>query len=180
MSRPKKTRGDSVLGTLPEDRQLDIANQARAHTLAETIEWLRADGIRIGQTALSEWLSSWQLRQTFLRAESSANQFKQWLAQSFPDLSESEMDRRAALQFQFESMKTGDPETYLAFATARHKAKIDTAKLKLKEQQVALDSRRVALLEKKAAQADQAKQVVESKFTPEEQQIKLRQIFGMS
>jgi hypothetical protein len=178
MSASKKAR--STLGKLTEERQLEIAEHTRAHTLAETVEWLRADGLRVGQTALSEWFASWRLEQTFQRAASSANQFKHWLAQSFPDLSEAEMDRRAGLQFQFEAMKTGDPETYLAFATARHRAQMDQANLKLKEQQVSLDARRVALLEAKAAQADQARTVVESKASPEEKQLKLRQIFGMT
>lgn len=51
---------------------------------------------------------------------------------------------------------------------------------KLKEQELALETRRVALLESKAALADQARDVVTAKLSPEEQQQRLRQIFGLS
>lgn len=59
----------------------------------------------------------------------------------------------------------GDPRTGLA-AVDRD----------LKAQQVGLDSRKVAVLEKKAAAFDQAKEVVQSKLTPEEQRTRLREI----
>ena len=180
MSNQRKTRGDSVLGTLPEERQLEIAAHARAHTLGETIAWLRADGIKLGQTALSEWLSAFVLRSQFRVAEQDSLNFIELLRKRRPDLNETDLHSWADEFFQMQAVKSGDAGTYLAFRTARFKAQMETAKLKLKEQQVSLDARRVALLEKKAAQADEARQVVESKATPEEKQLKLRQIFGMS
>lgn len=51
---------------------------------------------------------------------------------------------------------------------------------KLKEQELALETRRVNMLEQKAAQADKARDVMEAKLSPEEQQQRLRQIFGLS
>jgi ActR/RegA family two-component response regulator len=179
MSAQRKTRGDSVLGTLPEERQLEIAAHARAHTLGQTVAWLRADGIKLGQTSLSEWLSAFVLRSQFRVAEQDSLNFIELLRKRRPQLSEMELQGWANEFFQVQAVKSGDAETFLAFATARHRAQMDAANLKLKEQQVGLDARRVALLEKKAAQADEARQVVESKATPEEKQLKLRQIFGM-
>ncbi len=169
----KKPRADSVLKTLPPERQADIAAYALGHTLAETRDWLRADGVKCSTTGLSEWFSWYRLQQVFMRAESSAEDFKGWLNRSFPALSEQELDQRASLMFQFEAVKSGDPTTYLAFASARTKAK-------QKDRELALNERRVTLLEKKAAQADAAKAVVESAGTPEEKQQKMRQIFGLS
>ena len=178
--KQRKTRGDSILGTLPQERQLQIAEHARAHTLPETVAWLRADGIKCGTTALSDWLSSFVLQQQFRVAEQDSLNFIELLRKRRPDLKEAELNSWADEFFQVQAVKTGDADTYLAFRTARFKAEMEKAKLKLKEQQVGLDARRVALLEKKAQQADEAKQIVESKATPEEKQLKLRQIFGMS
>jgi hypothetical protein len=140
----KKTRADSILGTLTEDRQAEVADYARTHTLVETVAWLRADGLKTSRTALGEWLSSWSLSQRFKQSESSALQFKAWLAETFPKMSEEELDGRAAMIFQFEALKTGDPETYLAFASARHKAAMDKAKFEQKERLMQFDEKKFA------------------------------------
>ena len=145
MSTPKKTRGDSVLGSLTGDRQTEIAEHALAHTLKETLAWLKADGIRISSGNLSRWLSSWQLSQVFQRSEDSAQEFKTWLAKEQPALSEEQLDQRAALMFQFEAVKAGDAETWLAIASARQKGKHDAAKLALQERQFNLDREKFEL-----------------------------------
>lgn len=57
----------------------------------------------------------------------------------------------------------------------------DAAKLELKAQEVAIAGRRLALLEKKAAQADAAKGVADDEtLTDEQRTAKLRQIFRMA
>lgn len=139
MSAPKKTRADSILGTLTEDRQAEIADYARTHTIADCRAWLKDDGVKVSMGAFSRWLSSYSLSQRFQQSESSALQFKDWLTKAFPKMSEQELDSRAAMLFQFEALKSGDPETYLAFATARHKAAMDKARFDQKERQLALD-----------------------------------------
>ena len=56
----------------------------------------------------------------------------------------------------------------------------DSAKLELKRQELAIADRRVALLEKKAALADQAQGVVnDSTMTEEQKAARLREIFRM-
>ena len=180
MSANKKTRADSVLGTLPEDRQEQIAEHARTHTLFETCAWLKADGLKLSSGNLSSWLSDWRLSSIFRHSESKAVQFRDWLAKAQPALNEEQLDQRAALMFQFAAVESGDAETWLEIAKARQRARSDAEKLKLAREKVALDDRKLQLLEQKAAQADQASKVVESKLTPAEKQQKLRQIFGMS
>lgn len=169
----KKPRADSILKTLPAERQADIAAYAVDHSLAATRDWLRADGVKCSSTSLSDWLSWYRLQAVFTRAQSSAEEFKGWLGKGFPELSEADLDQRAALMFQFEAVKQGDPETYLAFATARTKAK-------QKDRELALSERRVSLLEQKAAQADAARVVAASNATPEEKAQKMRAIFGLA
>ena len=51
--------------------------------------------------------------------------------------------------------------------------------LLLKARQMDLDERRIKLLETKAAQADQAGEVVKSDLSPEEKVTRFREIFGM-
>lgn len=109
--------------------------------------------------------------------------FRQWLVkqdardeeQQLTDQDEAELIaqgltgdalRKALIEkIQRRAYLEGDPRTGLA-AVDRD----------LKAQQVGLDSRKVAVLEKKAAAFDQAKEVVQSKLTPEEQRTRLREI----
>jgi len=52
-----KIRPDGKLKTLPEQRQEDIAAYAAAHTLAETVQWLDANGVETSIGRLSVFLS---------------------------------------------------------------------------------------------------------------------------
>lgn len=181
MSTHRKTRADSVLGTLPEERQSQIAEYARAHTLDETCAWLKEDGVKLGRTALSLWLSSYSLRAQFKLADHDTLQFIHLLRQRRPDLPESELQQWGAEFFQMQALKAGDSETFLAYATARHKAKKDEADLRLKEAAGQRDDRRIKLLEQKAAQADEAKKTIgDGRLSAAEKHQRLRQIFGMT
>lgn len=57
---------------------------------------------------------------------------------------------------------------------------MEFAKLEAKKVDQALDERRVKIMEQKAAQADEAKQVTGSDLTAEEKAMRMKQIFGMS
>lgn len=122
-----------LLNRLPEDRAAEIADYARAHTLNQTVAWLARNGFKTSRDSVGRWLSRRSLRHRFLAAESSANNYRNWLAKSFPKLSQKELDRRAGLMFQFGALEAGDAKTYLAFTTARHKAKMDKARLDQRE-----------------------------------------------
>ena len=176
----RKPNSNSVLKTLPSDRQAAIAEHCRTNSLEDTRAWLAQDGIKTSEAALSSWLSWWQLQQRFNRAQDNAEEFKTWLAKAFPEMSEEEFDRRASLSFQFEAMREGDADTYLAFATARQKGKMDQLKFEQKEREIELAQRRVVLLEQKAQQAEQAEAAVkDTTLTPEQQQARLKEIFGI-
>lgn len=180
MSASRKTRSDSILGSLTEDRQAEIAEYARTHSVKETRAWLKADGVKVSDGAFSNWLSSWSLKQRFARAESRADTFRDWMARTSPSMSEEELDRKAGLMFQFEAVETGDPETFLAFATARQRAKKDAATIRLKEEQGKRDDRRIALLEQQAAKAEQAKGILQDEALSEEQKkLRMYELFGL-
>lgn len=159
MSTPKKTRGDSVLGTLPEERQAQIAEYAQAHTLRDTIDWLKADGIKLSSGALSVWLSSWALRRQFRLADADTLEFIRLLRERNPNLPETELQDFGAQYFQMQAMKLGDPKTFLKFASARHKGKMDH--LNFEQRERALKTREEALnLERERFYDDASKRFV--------------------
>jgi hypothetical protein len=123
----------SPLNRLTEDRAAEVVDYTRTHSLKQTVDWLARDGLKTSYSSLWKWLNRRSLRQCFTEAESSANEFQDWLAKSFPKMSQRELERRASLMFQFKAVKSGDPKTYLALATARHKSKIDKARLNQRE-----------------------------------------------
>ncbi len=53
----RKPRNDSVLKQLPADKQQEIANFARTHSLIKTCDWLAAQGIHTSKSSLGEFLS---------------------------------------------------------------------------------------------------------------------------
>lgn len=133
MSAHRKTRADSTLGMLPEDRQMEIAEHAAGNTLDATVTWLREDGVKVSRSALSLWLSDFRMRQVFKMAESDALNFVELLRKKRPELSESELQGWANEFFQVQAVKIGDAKTYLRFATARHKAEMDRLNFEQRE-----------------------------------------------
>jgi hypothetical protein len=58
-----KHPSEGTLKGLPEEQQAAIADYALGHTSAETLDWLREQGIRVTGNALSMFLSQRQVRQ---------------------------------------------------------------------------------------------------------------------
>ena len=80
----------------------------------------------------------------------------------------STLDLISQQAFDLMSNPEPDPDKVIAFA-----------RVLLTAEKQKLDSRRVALLETKASQADQAKEVMGSELTEAEKAERMRQIFGM-
>jgi hypothetical protein len=53
----RKPRNDSVLKQLPVEKQREIAEFARKHSLVRTSEWLAAQGINTSKSSLGDFLS---------------------------------------------------------------------------------------------------------------------------
>src|SRR4051812_5450179 len=87
----RKPRPDSRLKTLPEDRQEQIADFARTHSLAEVAAWLKEDGLVTSQAALSEFLSWYGLRAQLSRNESTVESVLEQLKKSDPNLTEAQL-----------------------------------------------------------------------------------------
>lgn len=76
-----------------------------------------------------------------------------------------DLERIAQTVFTAETLEGGDIKSYVALA-----------KLNLQRRSLELDTRKLAILEAKAAQADQAKDILTQKLSPEEQNRRLREI----
>lgn len=165
MSANKKPRADSVLKTLPRERQSVIAEHMRNHTIDETHAWLKDDGLKTSRTALSEFFCWYALQQQLSRNETTVEALLADLSESNPEWSPDQIQQAGQSFFTALALQQQDPKQWLMAQS-----------LAIKREQLSLDSRKVALMEKKAAAFDQAKAVVQSQLTPEEQNARLKEI----
>ena len=167
MSKP---RSDAVLKTLPPERQAAIAEHLASHSLAETRAWLKADGLTTSTAALSQFLAWYSLRQQLSRNETVVETLLAELKQSNPAIAPESIEAAGQSFFTALALQQQDPK---AWALAQGIA--------IRKKQMHLDERKLALLEKKAAQADAARKVTENgALTPEQREAEYRRIFGMS
>jgi hypothetical protein len=144
MSANRKPRGDSVLKTQTEARQQEVVEHLLTHKLAETAAWLKADGVKVSRTSLSDFLSWYQLRSQFKGFEQSALTMIELLRRKRPDLSEPDLQGYANEFFQLQAIQQNDAQTYLAFATARGKAEMEKAKLDQQERRMQLEREKLS------------------------------------
>lgn len=81
------------------------------------------------------------------------------------------------LIMQLATQASADPAN-IELITSAMKPLLEFAKLELKGREFALDQEKFELLKAKAAQADQAKEVINSTLTPEEQRLRLKEILS--
>lgn len=153
-----KPRSDATLKTLPPERQAAIAEYLATHSLADTRDWLKADGIKTSVTALSLFGSWYALQQQLTRNESTVETLLAELGKTNPDWSPEQIQQVGQSFFNALTLQQQDP-----------KAWAQVQSIQLKRDQLALDARKVALLEKKAAAFDEVKKAASSGggITPE-------------
>jgi hypothetical protein len=184
MSDPlQKPRSDSRLKTLPEERQEAIVEYARSHSVAETVGWLRDDGVKTSHGALSEFLSWFKLRRRFQIAEQDSLNLVELLRQKRPAMSEAERQEWANDFFQVQAIKDNDPDTFLAFSSARFKAELEKEKLRIKQEELQLAKqkfhRETSELFLKWSEDKQAREIATSNATNAEKIERLGQLmFG--
>lgn len=171
----RKTRGDSKLDALaPAQKEklsewLTVENvtyeKAAERCLAEfgvstTLSALRSFWVRVARP--------WQ----YMKSRSEADAIAQLLDGRFD-----EATAKKVHQLAFEALSDRTPD--LKSAKTLLKIIADSARVRLAEQKVSLDMRRVTLLEQKAAEADSARKVAaDATLTPEQQLQRYKQIFG--
>lgn len=108
----RKPRSDAHLKTLPPDRQQDIADYARDHSLQEIKAWLSADGVVTSLGALSEFLSWHSLKSQLSQNESTVESVLAQLKVSRPELTEEELFAAGQAFFSAMAIETRDAKTW--------------------------------------------------------------------
>ena len=136
-----KPRADSKLKTLPEDRQGDIYEHSIANTLAETVEWLKANGIDTSTRAVSDFLAWYRLCQQQARNEMIVKELLSDHAKRNPELSSERVFEAGQTFFSGLALASQDPKTwFLAQQTALRKAKFHLATQKYNDLKQLLDA----------------------------------------
>jgi hypothetical protein len=130
-----KSRPDSKLKPLPEERQDEIAQFALEHSLDQTVHWLAESGLETSRPALSRFLSWYRLRQQMDRSEASIRELLSDLAQEDPTLTPERLHQLGNTFFAGLALEQQDPAAwYMA-----QKISLRRAQLQL-ESQKHLDS----------------------------------------
>lgn len=130
----RKARGDSVLKTLPAERQASIAEHAQAHKLAETVAWLKEDGLKVSSNQVSQFLSWYVLRQQLRQNASTVEALLEDLKQEQPDITPEQLDSAGQMFFTALSLEQKDTAAFVSVRSSRAKAILEMEKLKLRQQ----------------------------------------------
>jgi hypothetical protein len=137
----EKPRADSRLKTLPEERQFEIAEYSRAHTLCETVEWLNANGVETSRSALARFLAWYRLREQKTQNDLVAQELIAQIAQQNPDLTPDKLHEIGFIFFSGLALANQDPKTWsLVQRVALQRAIFDLAIEKYHDQKRALET----------------------------------------
>lgn len=168
----KQPRSDSKLKTLPEEEQEKIWQWFQRDGEREPMRLEDAQseiplryGFTVSLGSLSEWRAWYALRRRMDAARSRAEQARvEWLLDN-PDATPEALERVAQSVFTAEALEAGDIKNFVALAQLRIRARA-----------LDLDAEKLELMRRKADAADQAKEVLGSGMTMEEQNRRLREI----
>jgi hypothetical protein len=172
----RKPRPDSRLKTLPEERQEQIAEFAKTHSLLEVVAWLKEDGLVTSQAALSGFLSWYALRDQLKRNESTVESVLEQLKKTNPEMTETQLFAAGQSFFSALAIETQDAKTWKRTQDLRInqvRAGLAEKELKLEEQKFQRETCELFL---KWWADQQAREVVESKATNSEKIERLRQL----
>lgn len=169
-------RADAKLQNLPAEaldelwalRHPEVEGD-RVWTLTDVAAWVpERFGFSVATSAVANFYQWLALKRRMELASDSARQTRLELLKN-KDLSPEDIDRAAQAVFTAETLAEGNVKGYVALA-----------KLTLARRSLDLDSRKLKLLEAKAAQADAASAVMgDGKLTEEEKAHRLKNIFRM-
>jgi len=135
MKSQKKPRVDAKLKTLPEDRQWAIADYARDHSMEDTINWLRQDGISTSLAALSEFLSWHSLRQQMAHNASTVETLLAEFIKNNPKTSPDAIQQMGQSFFTAMALQSQDPKAWYL-----------TQQVGIKQQQLQLEREKFQVL----------------------------------
>lgn len=189
----RKPRSDSKLKTLPEAVQAQIADWCAQDSLQSAVLRCAAElqpPVRTSLSAMSEWWAWYRLSATFSQADAHARQVEELLRRQFPGATPEKIAAAGQLVFTMQAANAQDTKEFreleylrITKETAFHKVEMDKAKLRQKDAQIrqkneelALQLRRVQVLEAKLESIGKA--VKDTKLTPEERAKRIAEIYG--
>lgn len=108
-------------------------------------------------------------------------QFEEFTRKQNPDWSADKVRDHAIAFFLAQTAARQDRKGFVQIASLDLEERKARTKAKNEERKISISERRVTLLEKKAAQADQASGVMQNRaLTVEEKQARMKEIFGIS
>jgi len=174
-----KPRSDSKLKSLPAHQRDMLRSWLVEDNLSyeKARERLKEDfGIETSERALSEFYATECFTVRFAQAGEIADTIAAALAESPDKFDEATISLVKQKAFERAVAKDGDIKELGILASILG----DTAKLRIKQQEVELAGRRVVLLEKKAEQADAAESITrDESLTPEQREKKMRSLFSI-
>lgn len=179
-------RSDSKLKNLPRetlDELWDLKQPADAEQKAlgivEICGVLRDQyRIEIGKSAVADFYRWLELQRRMWERESRIDQMKEIIARD-ESLSPEQVRKAGQRLFMAEGILEKDVSKFATAASLEgddYRAAQKDREIELRKENLGLLKRKVALLEKKAAQNDAAKGVLETKLSLEEQNRRLREI----
>jgi hypothetical protein len=173
--------GNSALTALKARCQREFAAENVSATLDQIMAWAAEEKNtnaiirqRIGEffqiqlsrdSQLSSFYSWVKLTRKTMEREGKIQHWLECEKLEHPELTDEELFRRGQRKFKLLAIAEEDPDSWATILREETNSK----KLQIEE-------RKLVLLEKKAAQLDQVKQVVDSKLSPEEQKKRLKEI----
>lgn len=167
MPKPKKLRADSKFAPLSEAERVELDTLLlEGGTLEAGVEWMRGHGIEISQQSVSEYYRRHVLPRRHERMAACAAELNKADKGGLADAAIAALKQRT---YELMTEPGTDTETALKFFREM-----------LSAQKVQHDDRKLALLEKKAKQAEEAEQTLQkSDLSPEQRIDRMREIFGM-
>jgi hypothetical protein len=164
-----KPKSNAKLKTLAEDAQAALyalftsTDGRKAMSQAEVAaEVERRHGFSVSVDTVSRWQRWYPLHLRLESAKATAEQAKLEFVKENPDASPEDAERLGQYVFTSEMVENGNVKAFVALA-----------KLRLEQRKVAVDERKLALLE---AKEEKAKEVLGSDLSVEEQNRRLREI----
>jgi len=171
----RKQRADSKLGALKPEVQEELAEVCRTEKLEAARTWLKdTHGVAIALSGLSDWYASWRLERRFASAANRADQAKELLKRG--TLSAEKISELGQAIFELEALDTQDAKTYLGIQKLKLDQESAASRAKLEKAKLALQERRVVVLEKKMQEAVSVAN--DTTLSTEEQAKRIREILG--
>lgn len=168
---PRKPRPDSNLKTLPSDQQAEIITRLKAKggSYKAVVQWLRDEwDVDTSEGALSSFWSWWHLQEQVREAESDTQSLVEALRGADISMTAEQVREFGNLAFITKATKQQDSKTFVAMA-----------RILVQNRKLDQDSRRIAILEKKAAAADEASEIAkDGSKSKAERQKQLFELFG--